>query len=320
MRPLREIRHYMNSYHVKSGVYHFYRKEFGRAVSFLRKALADESTLSEGDRPTAQRYLALSLKGLGQKLASEGDVEGGIEQLRGAAAVATTYPDIHFEMGVLFERIDRTDEAIDAYRRAIAGQSNYLEAHVALGSCLLDADRAEEAAETLRRAVEIKLDQVRRPFGRGLDALERGQIDTAREWFHEALRAVPQLSREYMNEAVEWIRAEEYERAVGSLDRALALNPKYPDLHNYRGIALCELERYDEATIAFRHSAELGGDHVAPRLNLAFTLMRAGRVEDGETELEAILLRHPDEPVARAKLEELRSARVGDRRGSGARS
>ncbi len=35
MRLLSEVRNYMGNYHVKSGVYHHYRREYSQAVSFL---------------------------------------------------------------------------------------------------------------------------------------------------------------------------------------------------------------------------------------------------------------------------------------------
>jgi tetratricopeptide (TPR) repeat protein len=320
MRLLSEIRNYVDSYHVKSGVYHYYRKEYSQAVSFLRKALADHAALSAGDHRTARSYLTLALKGLGEKLAADGEVAAGVEELRQAASVDPRYPDIHFIMAELLERIDRPEEAVAAYRRAIACHRGYLDAHVALGNCLMGTGRTEEAADVLRRAVELKLDQVRRPFRQGLEALEAGDADAARECFHEAFRAAPQLSKEYLDKALEWIRAEDYERALDSLDRALDLNPKYPDLHNFRGIVLCELERCDEAVSAFRRSAELCPVHLVPRLNIAFAFLRADRVDEGEEELQAILRQDPDEPVARAKLEELRAARLSDQRGLGARS
>lgn len=320
MRLLSEIRNYMTNYHVRSGIYHYYRNEFSQAVSYLRKALADASSLAEGDRKNARSYLTLSLKGLGEKLAAKGEVEAGVEELRRAAGVDPTYPDIHYRIAELLERIEHRDEAIEAYRRAITCKPDYLEAQVALGNCLLGAGRVEEAADVLRRAMELKLERVRRPFERGVEALERGGLDAAREWFHETFAAAPQLANEYMNKAVEWLRGEEYERAVEWLDRAISIHPKYPDLHNYRGIALCELERYEEALAAFRRSSELRPAHVVPRLNLAFTFLRAGRPDEGEAELRAVLEQDPDEPVALAKLEELRSARHLDRRGSGVRS
>jgi len=320
MRLLSEIRNYMGNYQLKSGLYHFYRSEFNQAVGFLSKAIAESSKLSEGDRTNARCYLTRSFKGLGEKLAAEGQVEEGVEQLRHAVAVDPSYPDVHFVTAGLLERLDRRDEAIEAYRRAIACHTGYLDAHVSLGNCLIDAGRCEEAAEVFRRAMELKVEQAQRPFRHGIEQLEAGRPDAARECFHQAFMSMPRLATAYLEEALEWLRAEEYERALDGFERALELNPKYPDLHNFRGIALCELDRYEESVAAFRRSAELCPDHLVPRLNLAFAFLRAGRQRDGEAELISILDRDRDQPVARAKLEELRTARIPDKRGMGARS
>jgi Tfp pilus assembly protein PilF len=320
MRLLSEIRNYMGNYQLKSGLYHFYRSEFSQAVGFLSKAIADPSKLSEGDQANARCYLTRSLKGLGEKLAAEGKTEEGVEQLRRAVDVDASYPDIHFVTAGLLERLGRRDEAIEAYRRAIACHADYLDAHVSLGNCLIDAGRCGEASEVFRRAMQLKVEQTQGPFRNGIEQLEAGRPDAARECFHQAFMSMPRLATAYLEESLEWLRAEEYERALEGLDRALELNPKYPDLHNFRGIALCELDRYEESVAAFRRSAELCPDHLVPRLNLAFAFLRAGRQSEGEAELLSILDRDRDQPVARAKLEELRSVRIPDKRGMGARS
>ena len=39
MRVLKEIRVLVGNYHVKSGLYHFYRAEYRPTIDFLRKAL-----------------------------------------------------------------------------------------------------------------------------------------------------------------------------------------------------------------------------------------------------------------------------------------
>ena len=129
-----------------------------------------------------------------------------------------------------------------------------------------------------------------------------------------------QPSKEYLTRALEQMRAKEYDKALEDLDRALELNPKYPDLHNFRGIVLCEQERFDEALAAFQRSAELSPSHLVPRLNLAFAYLRAGRRREAEVELKAILGRAPAEPVAQAKLEELLSAPLPARSRPGVRS
>ena len=53
MRLLKEIRTLMGNYHVKSGIYHYYRNEFKQAVDFFKKALGDEPNLSESERNAA---------------------------------------------------------------------------------------------------------------------------------------------------------------------------------------------------------------------------------------------------------------------------
>jgi len=320
MRLLSEVRNYMGNYHVKSGVYHYYRREFGQAVSFLSKALGDESTLSDGDGKNARRYLTLSLRGLAEQLADDGEVEAALDELRRAVTVDPSYPDIHFLMAGLFELQERPEEAIEAYRRAVACHPGYLEAQVALAHSLAGCGKVAEAADVYRRAMELKIDQLQAPFRQGILLLEAGQSEAARECLREVFTGVSQRSREYLNQALERMRGKQYDKALEDLDRALELNPKYPDLHNFRGIVLCELERFDGALAAFRRSAELSPSHLVPLLNLAFAYLRAGRRPEGETELRAILAREPSEPVAKAKLEELRSGQPLEKGRLGVRS
>jgi Tfp pilus assembly protein PilF len=174
--------------------------------------------------------------------------------------------------------------------------------------------------EALQRGLALKLEQVQGPFREALRLLEAGEGEAARENFHQAFRSLPQLAQECVDKAAEWLRGDEPERALAELDRALASNPRYPDLHNLRGLVLCELESFDEAFAAFRRAAALCPDHHVPPLNLAFALLRAGHTAEAEEQLTAILARDGGEPVARAKLEELRAIRSTDRRGHSSRS
>jgi tetratricopeptide (TPR) repeat protein len=313
MRLLKDVQNSMGNYHVKSGIYHYNRNEYTKAIDFLRKAAAD-AELPEPERRNARYYLTLALVDLAQRLASGEDLEGGVERLRQAAEVSPDYPDIHHRLGEMLEQIGRLDEAIAEHRAAAACQADYLDAHVALGFCLLKQNRREEAAAAFRQALAIKQQKVEVPFEEGLAALERGDAARASELMHEVFLAVPQLASACLRKALEWLKAEEHEKALAELDRALERNPNYPDLHNFRGVVLSELERVDEAVLAFRESIELAPRFIVPRLNLAFILARVGEYRDAEAELEAILALDPHERVAAAKLDELRSGSGPDSR------
>jgi Flp pilus assembly protein TadD len=311
MRLLNEIRNYMGNYHVKSGVYHYYRSEFKQALTFLRKALADESALSPGDLENARNYLTLSLKGQASRLAESGETELGLEELDRALEIRPDYPDLHHLKARLLVELDRSDDAIAAYRAALQHHPTFLDAQIDLAACLAGAGKRDEAVEAYEQALELKIEGIRRPFRQGIADLLAGEADDALARLHDVFRSAPQLSEQHIKKGVEALRAEEPERALEDFDRAVELSPTYPDLHNYRGIVLCDLERFDEAVAAFRRSVELGPAHLVPRLNLAFAQLRAGRPEEAEIELESIRARHPEEPVSAAKLEELRASRTG---------
>jgi tetratricopeptide (TPR) repeat protein len=316
MRPLKEIRNYMDNYHVKSGVYHYYRNEFKQALGFLRKALAEEASLNPGDRENARCYLALSLKGSASRLAASDDLDAALEDLRSAVEVRPDFPDLHYQMAQLLERSGLKEEAIEAYRRAVDGHGGYLGASVALGYCLTSVGRREEAADAFARALVLKVERFSEPCSRGLELLQSGDVPRALELMQEVFLSVPELAEVRLEQALELLRSEEYERSLIEFDRALELNPHFPDLYNFRGIVLCELARPEDAVASFRRAAELCPAQVVPRLNLAFALLRAGEVEQAEAELQSILENHPSEPVAAARLEELRQT---DRRAMGAR-
>src|SRR5262245_42914023 len=152
MRLLKEIHNLMGNYHVKSGMYHYYRNEYVQAVEFLRKALKDEDNLTLADRRNARYYLTLSLIDSAGRLQDKGEIDEGVEQLRLAAEVSPDFPDIHFRLGRLLEQRGSVDDAVHEYRAAIGIHEQYLEARLALAFLLLRERRVEEAAQAFREA------------------------------------------------------------------------------------------------------------------------------------------------------------------------
>lgn len=309
MRLLKEIRTLMSNYHVKSGIYHHYRNEFKQAVDFFKKALRDEPKLTESEHIAATYYLTQTFVNSAERLERKGDLEGAAEEFSRAVEVSPDFPDIRYRLGVVLEALDRPEKAIEQYRRAIKCNAEYLEAWIALGFCLLGLDRGDEASRAFSEALELKMKRYREPAQAGLRRLKTGRIDEARECFHDAFRSFPPKFEEHYRAALEYLKAEEHESALVELDVALELNPKFADLHNFRGVALCELGQLDDGIAALRRSVELNGDFLVPRLNLAFALLRAGDYKEAETELEAVLEIDPTQHAASVKLEELRSGR-----------
>lgn len=314
MRLLKEVRNLTENYHVKSGMFHYFRREYRQAEEFFRKALKDENELSQADLRDARHYLTLSFMDLATRFHTAGDVEQAAEQLKLAADVGEGFPDVHLRHGGVLEELGRVDEAIAAYRQATLCHDGYLEAFVALGFCLLRAGRVEATAEAFENARQLKTQGINTPHAQAVELLRSGDTEGAADQFHQAFRAAPQLSDELRIEGLVLLGEEKYETAVARFVEAITLCPKYPDLHNLRGIALSELERNEEAVEAFALSAKLGPGYLVPRLNLAFALVAAEEFRRAEEVFEQILVDNPSEPVALAKLEELRSGKRPEKR------
>jgi tetratricopeptide (TPR) repeat protein len=314
MRLLEEIRSLMGNYHVKSGIYHYHRSEFKQAVDFFRKALRDEPNLTEGDLRTARYYLTQTFVDSAEKLETKGDLEAAARDYARAAEVSPDFPDIRYRLGRVLEQLDRGEEAIEEYRRAIACSEPYLAARIALAFCLLRAGRDDEAATAFDEALALRIERIREPFEKGIRRLREGMRAEAEEFFRETFHSSPERFADLVRVSLDFLKAAEYEKALAALDEAIALSPKFADLHNSRGIALAELGRLDEGIAAFRRSASLNPDYMVPKLNLAFAQLRAGQFKEAESQLEAVLEQDPNQTAASAKLEELRTGRAAETR------
>jgi tetratricopeptide (TPR) repeat protein len=319
MRLLREVRNLMGSYHVKSGIYHYYRNEFKQAVDFFSKALKDEPGLGESDRRTARYYLTQTFIQSAEKQAAAGDLEGAARDYLRAIEVSPEFPDIRYSLGRTYEAMDRPDDAIAQYRHAIASNEGYDHARTALAFCLLRAGRDEQAAEAFAAVLALRMRRLTEPYDKALQRLREGMTSDAEEFFKEAFLSAPNKFEGHYRAALKHLKAEQYEKALDELDEAIALGPKYGDLHNFRGVALCELGRVDEGIAAFRRTVALNPDYSIAKLNLAFAHLRAGQFKDAEHVLEGVLLQDPTQSVASAKLEELRTGKVADSRRSTSR-
>ena len=64
------------------------------------------------------------------------------------------------------------------------------------------------------------------------------------------------------------------------LNRCLNLDPNYDNAAIAIGVALCKLERYDEAEVVLKASAKIAPDNPLVKQNLASTLARAGKLAE----------------------------------------
>lgn len=306
MRVLQEVRQYLRNYHLKSGIFHFYRGEFGPAAEFFSRALTEGTDLTDSDRRTGEYFLVQTRIAAAELHERAGELEAAVEEYRAALTVMPAYADVHTKLGQALLRLGSAEDAIAHFRRAAFINSGFDEAHLRLGFALLDSGRLDEAKETFRAAQRAREEHTRRQLAAGDDALAQNRLEEARELYQDAFRQGLEPFRRHYEAGLHSLMDEKWDDAAESLAAAERIFPRFADVHNYRGVALAEGGNHAEAAAEFQRSVRLNPDYLVAWLNLAFAARALGEEERAERAVREVLRQEPDNTAALHLAEELR--------------
>ncbi|MEY4761277.1 MAG: hypothetical protein RLZZ200_1133 [Pseudomonadota bacterium] len=88
-------------------------------------------------------------------------------------------------------------------------------------------------------------------YNLGYDAFEKGDFPTARDKFESAAKADPELKEAWNMIGHVSRRLADYDRSLVAYDKALALDPAYPEAIEYRAETFLALNRLDDAKAAY---------------------------------------------------------------------
>ncbi|MBI3607899.1 MAG: tetratricopeptide repeat protein [Nitrospirae bacterium] len=171
---------------------------------------------------------------------------------------------------------------------------------------------------------------------KGLQSLEAGQLDAARDWFEGALRLAPGFSEAHKNIGVVFSQLGDWDRAAAAFEFALKINPHYAEaridlgkVYEHVGRPDLALDAYDRllrddpgepaawertaalfeqrgdldgAAARYRRVLEINPDDREARMSLGTVLLGAGRWAEARGVFEAVLGDEPESYAARFNL------------------
>lgn len=165
-------------------------------------------------------------------------------------------------------RLDRKDEAIAAQTDLVARHGQYLSVHVGLGDMLRREERFAEAAAA---------------YSRGIDLLATPEEQ------HWSL---------FYSRGIAWERAKQWDKAEPDFRKALALNPDQPQVLNYLGYSLLDMNRnIDEALTMIEKAVEQRPEDGYIVDSLAWGLFLTGRYDEALGHMERASLLMPVDPI-----------------------
>jgi tetratricopeptide (TPR) repeat protein len=201
---------------------------------------------------------------LGRKHFNHGNADAGIAQLTELLKTRRGFADVHYMLGVLFERKDDATAAAHSLREALRINPSYTEAMLALANVYElggDFERAREITERARSLAspsDGSLDATTRGKLANLQAAmgdayaEAGELREAIEAYRKALDRCPRFHDIRLRLGVALREAGLPDRALVEFARVLRADPGYSEANVQRGLTLYTLGRADEAVALWK--------------------------------------------------------------------
>ena len=276
--------------------------QLDEAERWYRRAISAGS-----DEVSPEWHVGLALVAL-----ARGRLDEAVDYCERAIALDPSASAAYHSLGIALLQLNRLQQAHDAFAAAIARGDKLAAAHFALGQVATRRRDHVSAADAYRRAIALRPDEPNAHYALAQAAARTGEAEEARAAL-QRYRMVK--ARQYREEALDFLRAEQWHAAVGKLRSALDLHPEYIEAaHDW---AYCLLRAGELVSARRAYLGILRQDVASPQAEfyLAVTEHRLGDHTSAERRLLSVIERGPGFADAYRQLAAVREA-MGDLAGA----
>ncbi len=161
------------------------------------------------------------------------------------------FAEVHNNLGVVFQELNRLAEAEVSYKRAITLKYNYPEAHSNLGNTLKAIGKLREAEASYTKAIILEPNFAEAHSQLGMTLKKLGKLEAAVASLKKAVNLRPNFTEAYNNLGVILKSIGKLEEAEASYNKAIVSNPDFVEVYNNLGNTLKELGKLEEAKASF---------------------------------------------------------------------
>jgi len=240
----------------------------------------------------------LDLEGMKSKTfvySTRGDFDRAVAELVRAIREHPHVPELHYQLGTVYHKNHRIENAIDEFERCISLDRRHFKALLKLGNIYGEEVRSHEMAVRIYKlAVEVKPDypDLRNNLGNAYRFL--GRNEDAVEQFSKAIELNPRYARAMFNLGKAFSAMGTFQEAEKQYRRALEVDRNHAKAHKNLGETLMELGRVKEALDFFAAAVGIDPSYVNGHMEFAKALEKSGRHDDAVRQAEAALKLRPE--------------------------
>lgn len=178
--------------------------------------------------------------------------------------------------------------AFDCFDRAIQAQPGHPAYHFALGLVLQRQEKYDEAIERFRQAVRLKPDFAQAYNHLGVLLQVKGDLAAAIGHFRTALNHLPGFAKGWNNLGSVLVAHGDLDEAISAFREAVKLKPDYVLAWNNLGNACQSQAKMDEAEGCFRKAIQLQPDNLFALNSLGHALLVQWKMEEAEQVLRRV--------------------------------
>jgi tetratricopeptide (TPR) repeat protein/TolB-like protein/predicted Ser/Thr protein kinase len=163
---------------------------------------------------------------------SKGAYEAAIESYQRAIDYSASNDEALRQMGSVLDKLERVDEAENAYLRAIELRPGYWAGYARIAQFYTLRNDYQKAGEYYEKALKLSPNNARVLYSIGLVFASEGQYERAIEYEEKAIQFGPYLAPPATNLGLAYLRARRYNEAVPQLEKAFSLRADYQTAGN----------------------------------------------------------------------------------------
>jgi tetratricopeptide (TPR) repeat protein len=217
--------------------------------------------------------------------------------------VKNAIPTGHNQLGIVYTKQGKLDEAIEEYKKVLLINPNNARALFNLGETYNKQGKLNEAVEGYKKALSINPNQVLALINLGVAYHKQEKLDEAIEEYKKALLINPNYAPALSNLGEAYRKQGKLDEAIEEYKKALLINPNYALGLSNLGEAYRKQGKLDEAVEEYKKALLINPNYALALSNLGEVYNEQGKLDEAVEVFKKAIIADPNFAQAQSGLE-----------------
>ncbi|MBF0379965.1 MAG: tetratricopeptide repeat protein [Magnetococcales bacterium] len=219
--------------------------------------------------------------------------EKAIELFSRAVAIDDKIAQLHYNLGLSHFNLGQKNPAISCYNRAIALAPEFCDAHYNLAIVLQEQNRLDEAIASYKKVLSIKADYASH-HNLGILYQLQNRLEDAKANYQKAIELKPDFVEAYCNLGNVLKEQGRVDESYSAFKQAVKINPDDLKAHYNLGVIQQNRKEFLKAASSFKKAVAIKPDFAKAHYNLAIVLEEQNRLDEAIISYKQAVAIEPD--------------------------